>query len=284
MNEECNNLEKYLDKMPPSIEYVTKKIQVGNYELAYWDEGNENKEVICFVHGWTAGKYDWIFQIEEFKKDFRCIAHDHRSHGESERKDEPVTLQDLADDLYKLLNQLKIEKIHLVGHSMGGFVAIMFALKYQEMLNKLILVGTSPKFEFSEEGYETIEKMGYFEFAKIMGKFTDIPLRKRPSELKNYYKALEKWELEQKRNVPNHVAINFLKSFNGLDVTERMKEIKVETLVIFGKEDKVISTGVHAKLTENIPNFTLKLIDGSGHSPTREQIPTFNKILREFLH
>jgi len=277
-------MEEYLNKMPPKIEYKTKKMKVGNYELAYWDEGSENKEVICFVHGWTAGKYDWIFQIEQFKDKYRCIAHDHRSHGESERKDEPITLDELADDLSILLKQLKIEKVHLVGHSMGGFVSLRFALKYQEMLKTLTLVDTTAKLDFTEDGFRAINEMGYYEFAKMTGKFTDIPLRKRPKELKPYYKALGKWELDLKKMVPNFVAINFLKAFRGQDVVDRLKEIKVKTLVIFGKQDLLIDTRVHAKIMEdNLANSTLKLIDDCGHSPTREQVPTFNKILKEFI-
>ena len=275
---------KFPPEIPPNINYETRKMKVRDYELAYWDEGSYNKEVICFVHGWTAGKYDWIFQIEEFKDKYRCIAHDHRSHCESEKKDEPVTLEELADDLAELLKNLNIEKIHLVGHSMGGFVSIRFALKYQEMLKTLTLVDTTAKLDFNADGFRAINEMGYYEFAKMTGKFTDIPLRKRPKELKPYYKALMQWELDQKKNVPNYVAINFLKAFKAQDVVDRLKEIKTKTLVVFGKQDLLIDTRIHSKIMEeNLPNCTLKLIDNSGHSPTREQIPIFNKILKEFI-
>ncbi|NHI91052.1 MAG: alpha/beta hydrolase [Candidatus Lokiarchaeota archaeon] len=271
-------------EIPPKINYITKRIKVGNYNLAYWDEGNKNNEVICFIHGYTGDKLDWFFQIEEFKNRYRCIAHEHRCHGESDVKDETVTIKELSDDFYLFLNKMNINKINLCGHSMGGFVSLQFALDHQDMLNKLILVDTTAKLEFTEYAFDMIKKIGYYEFAKLTAKYTEFPLRKRPSELKDYYKKLSKWEMDRKKNIPDFVAINFMKSFKGQDVVTRLKEIKTKTLIVFGKQDLLIDARIHAKLLHsNIPNSILKLIEGSGHNPTREKIPEFNRILGDFL-
>ncbi|MHA1785960.1 MAG: alpha/beta fold hydrolase [Candidatus Helarchaeota archaeon] len=271
-------------EIPPKVNYQTNKIKIGNYNLAYWDEGPKDAEVICFVHGYTGDKLDWIFQIEYFSKMYRCIAHEHRSHGKSDIKDEEVTIKDLSEDLYELLKKLKVEKINLVGHSMGGFVSLQFALDHQDMLNRLILVDTTAKLKTPDDAYEMIKKFGYYEFSKMTAKFTEIPLRKRPLESRDFYKKLQKWELERKKNVPDFVAINFMRAFNNQNVEDRLNEINTKTLIIFGKQDLLIDAKIHSKiLKDNIPNSKLIFIDNSGHSPTREQYLEFNKVLEEFL-
>lgn len=272
-------------KMPPDIEFEYKNIKVGKYNLTYWDEGLKNNVTICFLHGYTGDIDGWYFQVSEYSKKYRCLAHNHRCHGSSDSIDEPVTIKDLSEDFFEFLNKLKIkEKVIVNGHSMGGMIAQQFTLDHPDRVKALILTDTAPKLPLEEGMLEQVEKMGVYQLAKLMAKMFNIPLRKRPPELQEYYKNLEEWDVEKKKKIPTFVGVNFLKAIGHWDVVNRLPEIKVQTLIIFGEKDTMTDRVQYSDLlNEKIPNSKLIVIKDAGHGPPTEQTDEYNKIIGDFI-
>jgi len=87
----------------------------------------------------------WNSQIDYFSKKHRVIAYDQRGHGKSDKPKKDYSIKTLSDDLYNFTQKLNVGKFTLVGHSMGGMTAMMFALDHPEQISKLVLVSTSAK-------------------------------------------------------------------------------------------------------------------------------------------
>ena len=97
-------------------------------KLNYVDEGNG--ETLVFIHGLSDNLLYWEVLATAFKKDFRVVRLDLRGHGQSPLGDEEISIDTYADDLKNILDDLGIQKANLVGFSLGGAVALDFAIKY----------------------------------------------------------------------------------------------------------------------------------------------------------
>lgn len=105
---------------------------------AYVCHGDESAPVMIFIHGVGMNKLSWQAQMQDFSQDYRVIAYDMLGHGQSDMPPEPTCLSDLTAQLCQLMDQLQIDKAHIIGHSMGALVAIEFALTHPESVDRLI--------------------------------------------------------------------------------------------------------------------------------------------------
>lgn len=112
-------------------------------ELAYEERG-AGLPAVLFVHGWQADRSVWHEVIETLGADVRAIAVDLRGAGESRNASGPFTLERFAADLRELAESLQLGPVILVGHSMGGTVALRFALDAPELVRGLVLISPVP--------------------------------------------------------------------------------------------------------------------------------------------
>jgi pimeloyl-ACP methyl ester carboxylesterase len=114
---------------------------VNDLQLFYVEQGRG--EAVVFIPGLGGDHHLWHHQLPAFAQHFRAIALDPRGAGQSDKPDLPYTIEEMADDVAGLLEALGIERAHVVGASMGGFIAQMFALRHPHRLGRLILCCTS---------------------------------------------------------------------------------------------------------------------------------------------
>ena len=98
---------------------------------------------VLLVHGFGAKKETWIAQTEPLAKHFRVIRFDNRGAGKSDRPDGPYTMEVFADDIAGLIDYIKIDKVHIIGWSLGGMIVQNFVLKYPKRVNKVVLINTN---------------------------------------------------------------------------------------------------------------------------------------------
>jgi len=118
---------------------------INGVELNYETAGQSEGEAIVFLHGMTGSTRDWASQVSVLSPKYRIAALDQRGHGKSAAptEEEQYSVPIFADDVLALLTMLGIKKCCLAGHSIGGFIALQFALEHQDMLAALVLVDTS---------------------------------------------------------------------------------------------------------------------------------------------
>jgi len=249
------------------------KIKVNDIELFY--EVHDEGEPIIFSHGWMCDCSVWNSQIEFFSKKYKVIAYDQRGHGKSDKPKADYSIETLSNDLYSLIQELNLEKVILVGHSMGGMTAITFALNHPDKVSKLVLVGTSAKMNFS--GYIQIWIMmhifSYESFARGI-----IDLLYDPSE------QVKKEAFDRAMNTPKFVtydcATEFMKNY---DIRDRVSKIKVPTLIVVGEKDKATPVKMSRYLNREIKDSKLKIIPDSKHMVIIDKANELNEIIDMFI-
>ena len=253
-----------------------------NYEIA--GQG----ETVVFLHGMTGSTQDWENQIRVLSPDYRVVALDMRGHGKSAApsREEEYSIPIFADDVFGLLKMLNIKKCCLGGHSIGGFIALEFALKHQDMLAALVLVDTSSGQIASAPGAAQLrQKLDELARSQGLGAAFEYDAANNPSRIERFKKHPEQKEISRRKVLMTSVD-GYIYCPRGSarreSVTPRLSEITVPTLIYCGEEDLAFTEAVQI-LKEGIPDSELVTVKGVGHSPHEEAPEVFNEALVRFL-
>ena len=240
---------------------------------------------MVFLHAGLADSRMWAAQADFFAKNFDVIRPDTRGYGASEM---PPGEWSPEGDVLALIDELELKPPHVVGCSMGGEIAIDFALAYPERMSKLVLVGaTYGGFDFKPEHRHLFEreiearKANDYEALNdaMLELFVDGPHR-RPG-----YVAKEIRELVHDMN-QRAMRVDFAKSppiEPDPPAAERLGDIAAPTLVVVGDVDVPTALEAADQLVAAIPNARKVVIRDAAHLPNMEHPEEFNRIVRDFL-
>jgi pimeloyl-ACP methyl ester carboxylesterase len=105
-----------------------------------YDDTGSGEPPIVFVHGWCCNRTNWRAQVPHYSKHHRVIALDQRGHGESDKPDQDYTIAGFVDDLTHVIQSLNIDRPVIVGHSMGGVIAMNFARKHPDVARAIVMI------------------------------------------------------------------------------------------------------------------------------------------------
>lgn len=241
---------------------------------------------IFFLHGLGAGKEIWEPQLAHFSKDHKVIAWDVRGYGDSDDFDGPMRFAaDVVDDLLRVLAAQNLSQVHLVGLSMGGFIAQCFYHRYPERVRSLVLADSFESFprllpperlagflkarrdpllagrhphDMAEETAASL--LGHDPDAAAKRLFVSIISSLRP---KSYVRAMEALVAEE--------------------CVRRANQIRVPTCVIVGEQDRLTPPEACRALADQIPGAEFHTIPNAGHMTSLEQPQIFNQIVERFL-
>lgn len=242
--------------------------QVGEYK--YIEEGSG--ENLVLLHGLFGALSNWDSVINKFKDKFRIIIPMLPIYDMPFRK---VGLDALVDHLEGFVDLKKLDKMSLMGNSLGGHVALIYTLRRQETVKKMILTGSSGLFENAMGG--SFPKRGSYEYVKERAEYTFYDPK---SISEGYIQEI----FETTKSIPkclNIVAI--AKSAQRHNMANEIPNIKVPTLLVWGLNDTITPPMVAHDFNRLIPNTTLKFIDKCCHAPMMEQADKFNEVLYDFL-
>ena len=239
---------------------------------------------LIFLHGGFGMDYSYFLPyVKPLSKKFRLVFFDFRGNGRSDdAPPETYSYDQFVEDTRKLIKRLKFEKLSLLGHSAGGFIALKFALKYPELLKTLILVDTFPGGLKFKKGWQSPRFYSNYDFKKVSIKDMLDAFRPRNHSLAK--KVLKR--VIYRKDVYERLARYERPKF---DVREELYKIKLPTLVIvgecdaFGKDHPDRFLKGARIITQRILNSQLKVIKDSGHFPFVEKPVEFNKIIENFL-
>ena len=233
-----------------------------------------------FVHGYLGSSEMWCFQKNYFSKHYRVIAPALPGFGESYKAKSLNSINDMANKIIEILNQKKIDKFNLIGHSMGGMIVQEITKIVGERVNKLICFATGSigdipgRFESLDKSIDRLKKEGIKETVKRIPPKWFV----EGNKAKYYYfceNAVKEVSEETSRN-----ALNAMKNWNGYN---NLKNIKNETLIIWGDKDISYNFEQVDTLNKNIPNSRIEIFEGCCHNVHLEQPQKFNETVKKFL-
>ena len=236
---------------------------------------------LLLIGGLGFGRWAWFRQIPAFSRHFRTITFDVR--GERELKG---GVADLAAESVALLEHLRIKKAHVLGTSLGGFVAQELALVRPDLVDRLVLVGTS-------YGRGGPESMSAWALADIIGlpslnakkavrrgleaATSEAYRAQRPEE----FEQIVSWRLADSPSLS--VYYDQLRAGARFDISRDVGRITSPTLVIHGSEDRFVPASNAVALAEEIPGAKLRVLDDAGHLVFIERYADVNREVVTFL-
>ncbi len=233
-------------------------------------EADPSSTAVVYIHGAGGTSYIWRNQQNIRVPGFCQAAVDLPGHGRSEGSG-AQSIAEYRDFIYDFAKTVFGRPVVLAGHSMGGAVAISFALDYPDYLKGLILVGTGARLRVAPAVLEAAQDA---EKAAALRGYAYSP--------RTAQAVIQEAEKEYALT-PAKVRYNDFLACDRFDVMERVKEIKVPTLVICGEDDILTPVKYSRYLEASIPGSRLAVIPAAGHMVMWEQPEEVNKVIAEFL-
>ena len=240
-----------------------EKIKINDIELAYTRRGKGTP--LLLLHGYPLDHHLWDDVAPLLADTFDLILPDLRGFGESTTVDSPFTMDDYASDIAGLLDQLGIQKTAIVGHSMGGYVALAFARLYPERVSGLGLVSSQVLADPPDR------KEGRYKSAadvsdKGIGGVVETMTPKFTSDEPLQAFARETMERQQPA-----AFIGSLKAMaERMDSTPLLSSFKFPVVIIHGEADALIPIDRAREVKKAIPQAHLVELNGAGHMPMME--------------
>ncbi len=234
--EKINDLVKY--SLP------VKSINLNSETIAYAEEGSGEKTLL-FIHGLSSTLDAWKKNIQGLKDDYRCIAVDLPGYGKSSRNSTNYSLSDYGGMLQEFIEKKDLKNVILVGHSMGGQIAMHTVLNYPEDFKKLVLIAPAGIETFTEQEATLMKasytpvmvvnttneqilanyKLNFFEFPEDAQQMVDDRIR-----------------IKSAQDFPAYaeVVVNNIHAMLDEPVIDRIKEINIPVLMIWGANDMLI--------------------------------------------
>ena len=243
--------------------------------------GDEGKGFpLILIHGFLGSSKMWEPQINFFKNHFRVITPDLPGFGKSNKAKSHNSIQSIANLLMDCLEEKKIDKFYLLGHSMGGMIVQEMAKKYGNKIVKLICYSTGPRgempgrFESVDQSRENLKKKGLEITAKNIAKTWFVK-----KENAKYFDICIEAGKQTSTKAADDALIAF-KNWNGVDT---LKNIKNETLIIWGDKDKSYNLEQIKALEKSIKKSKLVIFKNCAHNVHLEQPDQFNNTIKNFL-
>ena len=265
--------------------------------MAWSDEGQGNGTLI-FIHGLAGYMPLWQHQVDELKADYRCIRVDLPGNGISPGGDYPYSLYFYAEILARFIQKEKLDKVCLCGHSMGGHIALILAMRYPFLVDKLILIAPSGIESFTPHEIMLMENMislgqlFYTNTDHIESTIRHSFYRRHP-EAVHIIRDLKEIIRFQSPKQWNTMITALIRSMLKEQMEEFMKGLRVPSLILFGERDGFIPNrmihpylsidGLCRLASDKIPGSEVHCIQGAGHFLQIEKYGEVNRFIDLFL-
>jgi len=250
-------------------------VRINGKQISYWSARKgfiEGKETVLFIHGAGGGQYTWSYQKGFFEKEFNPVIVELPGHGASGGEgDEEVARY--AEHIYAFLKALGLEKVFLVGHSMGGAITQTLTLTHAEMMKGIVLVGTGARLKvlpmildgIRNNFEETVRKINQFAFSRkvqadLIEKSVSFMSQCRPEVLYGDFLACDRF-----------------------DRMNEVEKIVLPTLILCGDDDQLTPVKYSQFLNSRIEGSKLEVLSNAGHMVMMEAAQAFNEKVREFI-
>lgn len=267
---------------------VQKSIMVDGRSWPYLEGGNFSKPVLILIHGFSGEKDNWAMIAPELKQHFHIIAPDLPGFGENERRsDLGFDNESQTRRFHDFVKALGVKRPHLAGNSMGGWIALRYAMEYPDELSSLILIDSAGVLGAEEselqilaadESYNPLLVADVEDSERFLSFVSHnpprIPRRLRPAFHADAIKYREQLD-----------AIFWIIAREMRDgaLNDRLHEVRAPTLLIWGRHDRVIDVSCAATIQAAIAGSKAVILEDVGHVPMVEAPKETAAAIRDFL-
>lgn len=253
-----------------------------NYKVYDFTEPwEEDKIPLLMIHGICADSNMWFYQVPIFAKKFPVIVVDLPGHGKSPIPKEKISIENISNFIHNALKEIGIEKVNVLGISLGGVIATEFTRAFKDEVNKLVIAGTprsmpkelAPFFdnlmiEYKDLSMDDISNKG----AEAGKQFIDSV----PTEIvewgKKYFAKME-----------HQAFMNIVEAPLKYDINKTFTLIENKTLIICGEFDPYLPVSLAEQIASEIKNSELFIMKNTGHITAIERPDEFNTKVLSFL-
>ncbi|MFT9487869.1 2-succinyl-6-hydroxy-2,4-cyclohexadiene-1-carboxylate synthase [Tepidibacillus infernus] len=246
---------------------------------------------LMLLHGFTGSMENWEPLIQALSPFYQLVLVDILGHGQSDSPSDPnhYDIEQISDDLHQLLNQLNVEKTHLLGYSMGGRLALTFAIKYPDRVFSLILESASPGIDSKEEREERrnkdriladfIEEKGIEAFVDYWG---NIPLFSTQKQLPK--EVQQRIRFNRLKNNPLGLANSLRGMGTGQQPSwwDHLSQFELPVLIITGEKDEKFCR-IGQQMANRLRDSKHIIVEHAGHTVHLEQPAQYINILKNHL-
>jgi 2-hydroxy-6-oxonona-2,4-dienedioate hydrolase len=265
-------------------------VDAGGIRTRYLSSGADNQPPLIFLHGTGGHAEAFTRNIGEHGKFFRTFAIDMVGHGWTDKPDRPMDIAAYVDHLVRFLDAMRIDRAHISGESLGGWVGARFALSNRDRLDRLVLNTTG----------------GSTAHPQVMAKIIELSTRAATDPTWEFIKARLEWLMADPRSVTDDLvaarqaiyaapgfkeAMKRILVLQDMDVRKRnmisdadWAQITADTLVLWTTHDPTNPVEEGARISSLIPKSSFVVMKNCGHWPQFEDAPTFNAIHIDFLN
>lgn len=256
---------------------------VGPYELNYVEQGGGFP--LLLIHGLAGDHRAWTAPMETWSRDHRVVAFDNRGAGQSTQVDEPISTEDMARDTLALMDELGIDRAHVIGRSMGGAIAQHMALIEPERFQSLVLLASFAKLD--PIGTRVLTNMR--EVLEWRGSWADHAnhsvqnfvsptfFNENPETIAEILSLIGGETRMQACYVrQNHACLEH-------DTLDRLGEIECATLIMAGGRDPICSQTATRWMEERLPNAETLIFEDSAHFFLIEEPERFMSAVGKWL-
>jgi len=258
------------------------KASIGDGEIYYEEHGNGEPLLLVSGLGGTAAY--WKANLPALCAKYRVIVHDHRGAGQSTHSKIKYTVDQMTHDTIRLMDHLKIQSAHVLGHSTGGAIGQTMAIKHPQRLKKLVLFATWTKADFFFRHLFTVRrdvltKIGPEAYVKTGTLFLYPPWWIQ----QNAKMVEEREKLFVQHFPPAEVVASRIDAIVAFDRSAELGSIKAPTLVLCAKDDAITPAYFSEELAKRVPGAKLQILPEGGHCASECALEAFNRAVLDFL-
>jgi len=271
--------------------FVERTVKVNGLTLHYLDWGPADAPPVVLLHGVTGHARVWDHLAERLVPGRRVLALDQRGHGDSDpAPDDDYRVGTMADDLAAFAGSLRLERFTLVGHSMGGRIAITYAADHAARLDRLVIVDIGP--DIDRVGLQRVRDLMAKSPERIESEEWAVEYIRRANPLQNIDMLRERVRHGLKRLPDGELTWKYAKGLRDLmregrgdavDLWEPLPRIPCPTLIVRGAASDILAPDVAKTMVERLPDGRLVEIEGAGHTVPADRPDEFVREIRAFL-
>jgi pimeloyl-ACP methyl ester carboxylesterase len=275
--------------------FIERTAKVNGITLHYldWglDRGPADAPPVVLLHGITGHARVWDHLAERLAPRHRVLALDQRGHGDSDpAPDDDYRVGTMADDVAAFVGSLRLDRFALLGHSMGGRIAIKYAADHAARLERLVIVDIGPDINLA--GLQRVRDMMANAPERIESEEWAVEYIRRANPLQDVDMLRERVRHGLRRAPDGELTWKYAKGLrdmmregrrDAVDLWEPLPRIPCPTLIVRGAESDILSAEVAKKMAERLPDGRVVEIAGAGHTVPADRPEEFVRQIRAFL-